>query len=138
MTRQYRNLRAVLACSAALALTAAGMITAMTMMHGLQFFVFRSQGTGATSDDALTEAQGPGQPREPPVLLTATAPDGTQLRIRMPAGDAWAGIAQEHGGRWVFLDAGPAYAPVLAAAARVWTQFRQLFQSAWLVTPLSR
>ena len=38
----------------------------MIGLHGWQFFVFRSAGTGQTpSDGALTENQGPGQPDAP-------------------------------------------------------------------------
>ena len=139
MTRQYRNLRAVLACSAVLAVTAVALVTVMIMMHGPVFFLFRSAGTGATPEDGgLAEDQGPGQPREPWAPVTATAPDGHRIAIRAPARTAWAGIAQYRGGRWAFLDYGPAFAPVEHAAAAQWNRYRALFESSWLIVPLTR
>jgi hypothetical protein len=34
-------------------------------LHGFNFFVFRSAGTGATDNNGLQENQGPGQPDAP-------------------------------------------------------------------------
>lgn len=57
---------------------------------------------------------------KPKVTLVATAPDGTEVKIRTSAGYDWAGIAQRKDGTWVLLAKGWAYYSVEARARRAW------------------
>jgi hypothetical protein len=63
--RQYAAMRLTVAVMAALLLFAVAAGSTELVLHGYSFFVFRSAGTGATSDDGRQENQGPGQPDAP-------------------------------------------------------------------------
>jgi hypothetical protein len=63
--RQYAAMRLTAAVMAVMLLFAMTAGSTEVALHGFRFFVFRSAGTGATSDDGLKENQGPGQPDAP-------------------------------------------------------------------------
>ncbi len=64
-SRQQRAARLMVAVAAGLALFGAVSGTTEAFMHGFSFFVFRSEGTGATLSNGPREDQGPGQPDAP-------------------------------------------------------------------------
>jgi hypothetical protein len=60
--RQLVAIRVAAAATAALVLFAVVSAVAEVSLHGFQFFVFRSTGTGETGPNGLPENEGPGQP----------------------------------------------------------------------------
>jgi hypothetical protein len=68
--RQFAAMRLTVIAAGALLLFALISGTTEVALHGFSFFVFRSQGVGATPDSGLNEAQGPGQPDAPGSKVT--------------------------------------------------------------------
>jgi hypothetical protein len=63
--------RVVTAATATLVAVALTAGAAEIALHGYNFFVFRSAGTGETGPNGLQENQGPGQPDAPKATPTA-------------------------------------------------------------------
>ena len=116
----------------------------MVHLHGFQFFVFRSAGTGESPDSNLSENQGPGQVDAPgtlnnPFRFVATMPDGTKLTIKSTHHDTWAGVAQlstRHGGHWVILADGSKFTQITHHTAAQWSAQEHHYRSEWILVPL--
>jgi hypothetical protein len=74
---------------------------------------------------------------KPKVTLVATAPDGTEIKIRTAAAYDWAGIAKHHDGTWGLLAKGWAWDRVKARTQRLHRTGGGygLYATGWYVVP---
>jgi hypothetical protein len=97
-TRQYKAIRRISVAAAALVLFVSVAGATEIGLHGFKFFVFRSQGTGATNGNGLEENQGPGQPDAPGTHHPKAAHHATGQKARSH-GKAQHGAKAKHGAK---------------------------------------
>jgi len=131
--RQRAAMTRVRAATVVLVFAAVVLASSQVAMHGMSFFTFRGNGTGATQQGAA-EFGGPGQPNQV-VTDRVVTPDGTTLKVRALRSDKWTAIAQKDSGKWNTLALGANYRKVSSIADIKWNAGHG-WKSKWIMVQL--